>query len=374
MTQSTTSHYDWLLGRLEASVGKDIARGMLDGGLATLGRTPGTATEADFRQLLRGVLRERLGMNLGKREAIAWVERAEREHFGPEERKAPVTRSPLMLGRRPSDLALAMARLRHDIARKGLERLERDPATPRAWMMAARHEVELARTEVRVVEGQEALTKLRGQHLRAEVWQKVEFARLNKRLLTLAFQDAHLRAQAGRATPEEVGRLKFALRQARDLADGLDLLNVTEETDTPVVRTSLDASAWLAHLDAHPRILRARQALELAELENDAKVRDNARAALQDAYARAEAEVRSHLGELTRHAAASREAAEEVAAAEAEITRMTRAGTADYTLERARLAAAESRANRDAANRALAEATLVLRLVLGNSGPETSRA
>lgn len=295
MTKQDSSHYDWLLEKLADVLGREVARGTIDTLLAARGHDATDAAEEDYREVLRGPLQERLRLRLGRQAASAWVTRAERERFGPERsaRPAAVARTSL-LGRRGSDLALALALLRVETAEQQRRRADLAEHLSVTERVAVRHEEALARMELRLLQTQDARSKQRDAHARQTAWLSVSVARARKRLLALQLKDATTRD----LPPSEVEAIKLAWRGAREHASALEALGVPEVPTDDLPRVNTNAAEWLSRLDDQPAVLRARQALELANARLEG-ASAHTRATLESVARRAETELESVRASVT---------------------------------------------------------------------------
>ncbi|PYE55331.1 hypothetical protein [Deinococcus yavapaiensis] len=297
MTKQESSHYDWLLEKLADILGREVARGTLDSLLASLGHDMTSATEQNYRALLRGPLQERLRLRLGGQSASAWVTRTERERFGPERSGSAAATRISPLGRRGSDAALALALLRVEIAEQQRRRAELAEHLGAAERLAVRHEEALARLEVRQLQTQDALSRQRDAHARQTAWLSLNVVRARKRLLALQLKTATTRGVA----EQEVEAIKLAWRGAREHASALEALGVPEVTIDDWPKVTLSADVWLAHLDEQPSVLHARQTAERASAHLQA-ASAHTRATLESVTRRAEGELEAARASVMREA------------------------------------------------------------------------
>ena len=347
-------HYAWLLERLSEVLGPDVARGTLEGGLAHLKRSPATATDDDYRRLLRGPLRDRLRLNLGKREATVWVRRVEMERFPPkaptivEFEDTPDDEPDAARARRASDLPIILAGIHASVAIRALERLRAHSGVPRADLLASEHALELAEAEYRHLQRQELLQRLRVRHQECNAWHHKQIAHQRIRVLTLTLGDTG-------PGPHDAYHLRSELASAQDYASALDALELSDASGDPELPSvDLRAQGWLRWLERPRRVRIARQHLELAELHALAPagltsrpvpaagrgLLDQARVAYDAAAATTRSEIQARLDKLQAiraRAQAAQEAHRRASVALRHLERAPTRDTDDLVIERARL-------------------------------------
>ena len=190
------------------------------------------------------------------------VETPEVSQTTPLPKPAPL---PVAWGRRAHDLPLMLARVHAEIATRSLGAIRANPTLARLER-AAEWDVQATQAEVRRWQTEDMLTKLRADHARIEVADQVASARAQAEVLALTVKEIESLPEGSRGNPAQLAHTQLMLTQTQAFLDAFGPLVTLEEADTPLTMLQMDLqnAHFSLGVPLHPNVLRARHGLNFA--------------------------------------------------------------------------------------------------------------
>ncbi|GAA5503247.1 hypothetical protein Dxin01_03002 [Deinococcus xinjiangensis] len=281
---------------------------------------------------------------------------------------------PVSWGRRAHDLPLMLARVHAEIATRSLGAIRSNPDLARLER-AAEWDVQATAAEVRRWQTEDMLTKLRADHARIEVADQVASARAQAEVLELTVGEIEGLPEQHRGNPAQLAHTRLMLTQTRAFLDAFGPLVTLEEADTPLTMLKMDLqnAHFSLGVPLHPNVLRARHGLNFAlwqagDQGDHAPAVQDARNVLARAEAEAATQLKATIDAARAHQAALNQLARHVEELEARALKLAGMGGDPLSLARVRLEWRQARAAaRIQANR-MEEAVRLLEALVSDSG------
>lgn len=389
MTEPKPAHdpyRDWLRQRLGQELGVREAEQFIQGAVQRRGWAAMRALgPRDVVAVLQDVYKD-MAENVGEGRADKWLqetsldlarlaERVPMPVVTPAPAAAPKPAPlPVSWGRRAHDLPLMLARVHAEIATRSLGAIRSNPDLARLER-AAEWDVQATAAEVRRWQTEDMLTKLRADHARIEVADQVASARAQAEVLELTVGEIEGLPEQHRGNPAQLAHTRLMLTQTRAFLDAFGPLVTLEEADTPLTMLKMDLqnAHFSLGVPLHPNVLRARHGLNFAlwqagDQGDHAPAVQDARNVLARAEAEAAAQLKATIDAARAHQAALNQLARHVEDLEARALKLAGLGGDPLSLARVRLEWRQARAAaRIQANR-MEEAVRLLEALVSDSG------
>ena len=389
MTEPKPAHdpyRDWLRQRLGQELGVREAEQFIQGAVQRRGWAAMRALgPRDVVAVLQDVYKD-MAENVGEGRADKWLqetsldlarlaERVPMPVVTPAPAAAPKPAPlPVSWGRRAHDLPLMLARVHAEIATRSLGAIRSNTDLARLER-AAEWDVQATAAEVRRWQTEDMLTKLRADHARIEVADQVASARAQAEVLELTVGEIEGLPEQHRGNPAQLAHTRLMLTQTRAFLDAFGPLVTLEEADTPLTMLKMDLqnAHFSLGVPLHPNVLRARHGLNFAlwqagDQGDHAPAVQDARNVLARAEAEAAAQLKATIDAARAHQAALNQLARHVEDLEARALKLAGMGGDPLSLARVRLEWRQARAAaRIQANR-MEEAVRLLEALVSDSG------
>ena len=389
MTEPKPAHdpyRDWLRQRLGQELGVREAEQFIQGAVQRRGWAAMRALgPRDVVAVLQDVYKD-MAENVGEGRADKWLQETSLDLARLAERVpmpvvtlAPAAAPkpaplPVSWGRRAHDLPLMLARVHAEIATRSLGAIRSNPDLARLER-AAEWDVQATAAEVRRWQTEDMLTKLRADHARIEVADQVASARAQAEVLELTVGEIEGLPEQHRGNPAQLAHTRLMLTQTRAFLDAFGPLVTLEEADTPLTMLKMDLqnAHFSLGVPLHPNVLRARHGLNFAlwqagDQGDHAPAVQDARNVLARAEAEAAAQLKATIDAARAHQAALNQLARHVEDLEARALKLAGLGGDPLSLARVRLEWRQARAAaRIQANR-MEEAVRLLEALVSDSG------